>query len=94
MSNNCVNSVLTFSAVTLYDKPPGRFKQLSDEERLEFLKRFSLIYPEIEMVINPEPGTKKPGILVSTTSWTEDEDFRILLTALKGNRPDYLRLTC
>ena len=79
----------------LYDKPHSRFQPLSDEEKHEFYLKmaenypyftssspdntiFSQRYADGRVVLSED----RPAILVSSTSWTEDEDFSILLHAL------------
>jgi len=61
------------SAVVLYDRPPSRFHSFSPSEVKSFRRKLAADYPDLE----------GRGILVSSTSWTEDEDFMILLNALK-----------
>nr|CAD7409102.1 unnamed protein product [Timema cristinae] len=85
-------------AVTLYDRPPPQFRQVSVYETHDLLQRLSRQYPELRDLQNPTrtvlteltteglPAfrTDRPGVVVSSTSWTQDEDFSILMAALEG----------
>ena len=72
----------------LYDKPHPRFSRLSESDRTEFLERISEEIPELEKVVE-----KRVPLLLSSTSWTEDEDFSILLKALLECESQGLGLT-
>ena len=90
---NDLNIFWHVSAVTLYDKPnPQRFKgratpvqahelfdRLSGDHRVLWGSRFTR---EERGVVSYRRD--RPLLLVSGTSWTEDEDFGILLEALKA----------
>jgi len=84
-------------AVTLYDRPAEMFQPMGLKEKHEFLLKLGKSFPEFSSPTKPEICTIMtelsedgqvhlreggPGFLVSSTSWTEDEDFSILLSAL------------
>ncbi|XP_031845619.1 chitobiosyldiphosphodolichol beta-mannosyltransferase [Nomia melanderi] len=82
-------------AKVLYDRPITKFQRISLTEKHEFLLKLSETYdifkgPEENSTIFTECISnevrlklKRPGFIVSSTSWTEDEDFSILVKALQ-----------
>ncbi|XP_041474390.1 chitobiosyldiphosphodolichol beta-mannosyltransferase-like [Lytechinus variegatus] len=82
--------------VTLYDRPADKFKETPLEEQHELFTKLAVEYPEFASQSGEEGETAftsmasgearkiddRPALLVSSTSWTEDEDFSILLSAL------------
>ena len=63
-------------AAVLYDRPAQQFQPISSQERRDLFTRLTNQYPELRRV------TDETGVIVSSTSWTEDEDFGVLLEAL------------
>ncbi|KTW26408.1 hypothetical protein T552_02889 [Pneumocystis carinii B80] len=59
---------------TLHDRPPMHFKPLDNMEKSSFLSTFVHTY-------DFDISNEKTKLLVSSTSWTPDEDFSILLEA-------------
>lgn len=57
----------------LYDKPPSFYQKASATESARMAEDLHL--PELS-------GPDRPAILVSSTSWTEDENFDMLLDAM------------
>ena len=81
---------LTSPILTLHDRPALDFQPLSPRERIDFLH-----YLPSTISRAPAIESKRTRLLVSSTSWTADEDFSILLDALiqysnpsDGSNPD------
>ena len=87
----------SIDATVLYDRPLSAFKPCSVDEKHNLLMRLSAEHPLLadpdqkpHATCISELGSdgvarlkgKRPGLLVSSTSWTPDEDFSVLFDAL------------
>ncbi|XP_059472117.1 chitobiosyldiphosphodolichol beta-mannosyltransferase [Neocloeon triangulifer] len=66
--------------ITLYDRPPMHFQPIA--KPVDVLAELSQHYSDLGTALNVQDD-RPVAILVSSTSWTEDEDFNILLDALQ-----------
>ena len=80
-------------AVVLYDKPPMFFHPTSVSEKHALFQKLANEFDCCRAFVDDDKGTimtdergaernERPAFLISSTSWTEDEDFGIFLDAL------------
>jgi beta-1,4-mannosyltransferase len=65
------------TALALHDRPPEHFQPLSQAQRREVLRRIAETTPQASKL---QSGATK--LIISSTSWTPDENFSLMLDAL------------